>query len=298
MIKPRRIISAILIKPRGIDKHLNMLKFSMDVLSEQSISQAHGIRLLLHHHVGIDLRGVDAGMPKKFARRVDVCPGCHGHGGKGVAAGVEGDKLVDSGTFRHGLQSPVGSTQFRSVGENQLVACIFRSLRHPRLCLLPQRNDDGMLGLLHGRHKYHLAFVSLANVLPSECCHVTMSQPCETAEHESLLGAKCNNIQVDGMSFIEKLSFNAFNEGTRLEHCVKLAEKLFGEKITKLGGDCSYSGNDNRSFCSEKGIVTSFAQKGKIERHQHLSAWSRKNWPEYALRQWKVLLGHRRNITG
>lgn len=30
-------------------------------------------------------------------------------------------------------------------------------------------------------------------------------------------GAKCNNIQVDGISFIEKLSFNAFNEGTRLE---------------------------------------------------------------------------------
>jgi hypothetical protein len=29
---------------------------------------------------------VDAGMPKKFARRVDVCPGCQRHGGKGVAA--------------------------------------------------------------------------------------------------------------------------------------------------------------------------------------------------------------------
>lgn len=63
--------------------------------------------------------------------------------------------------------------------------------------------------------------------------------------------------------FIEKLSFNAFNEGTRLVHCVKLAEKLFGEKITKLGGDCSYSGNDNRTFCSDEGIVTSFSQKGK-----------------------------------
>ena len=76
-------------------------------------------------------------------------------------------------------------------------------------------------------------------------------------------GAKCNNIQVDGISFIEKLSFNAFNEGTRLVHCVKLAEKLFGEKITKLGGDCSYSGNENRSFCSGRGIETSFSQKGR-----------------------------------
>lgn len=28
--------------------------------------------------------------------------------------------------------------------------------------------------------------------------------------------AKCNNILIDGLSFIEKLSFNAFNEETRL----------------------------------------------------------------------------------
>ena len=35
-------------------------------------------------------------------------------------------------------------------------------------------------------------------------------------------GAKVNNILVDGISFIEKLSFNAFNEGTRLIHCLKM----------------------------------------------------------------------------
>lgn len=35
-------------------------------------------------------------------------------------------------------------------------------------------------------------------------------------------GAKVNNILVDGISFIEKLSFNAFNEGTRLVHCLKM----------------------------------------------------------------------------
>ena len=29
-------------------------------------------------------------------------------------------------------------------------------------------------------------------------------------------GAKCNNILIDGISLIEKLSFNPFNEGTRL----------------------------------------------------------------------------------
>lgn len=44
-------------------------------------------------------------------------------------------------------------------------------------------------------------------------------------------GAKCNNILIDGISFIEKLSFNAFNEGTRLKHCVTLAQKLTGEAV-------------------------------------------------------------------
>jgi hypothetical protein len=40
-------------------------------------------------------------------------------------------------------------------------------------------------------------------------------------------GAKCNNIFVDGISFIEKLSFNAFCEGTRLEQCIKMHKRLF-----------------------------------------------------------------------
>ena len=38
----------------------------MEILSEKSISQVYGIRFLLHHHVGINLRGVDAGMSKKM----------------------------------------------------------------------------------------------------------------------------------------------------------------------------------------------------------------------------------------
>ena len=67
-------------------------------------------------------------------------------------------------------------------------------------------------------------------------------------------GAKCNNILIDGISFIEKLSFNAFNEGTRLKHCVSLAEKLTGVSVKKIGGDQGYSGNDNRTFCKENGI--------------------------------------------
>ena len=34
--------------------------------------------------------------------------------------------------------------------------------------------------------------------------------------------------QPSALSFIEKLSFNAFNEGTRLGHCIKMHKRLFG----------------------------------------------------------------------
>ena len=76
-------------------------------------------------------------------------------------------------------------------------------------------------------------------------------------------GAKCNNIQVDGISFIEKLSFNAFNEGTRLQHCVKMHKRLFGVEVKKIGGDTSYAGKENRDFCKEKNIQTSFVKRGR-----------------------------------
>ena len=88
-------------------------------------------------------------------------------------------------------------------------------------------------------------------------------------------GAKCNNILIDGISFIEKLSFNAFNEGTRLKHCVSLSKKLTGVDVKKTGGDQGYSGNDNRTFCKENGIETSFTQKGRSGKNEVKNATKR-----------------------
>jgi hypothetical protein len=76
-------------------------------------------------------------------------------------------------------------------------------------------------------------------------------------------GAKCNNILVDGISFIEKLSFNAFNEGTRLEHCIKMHKRLFKVDVKKIGGDTGYAGTANRNLCKEMGIQTSFVNRGR-----------------------------------
>ena len=76
-------------------------------------------------------------------------------------------------------------------------------------------------------------------------------------------GAKCNNIQVDGLSFIEKVSFNAFNEGTRLPHCLKMHRRLFGVDAKKIGGDAGYAGNANRELCRKGRIQTSFVKRGR-----------------------------------
>ena len=76
-------------------------------------------------------------------------------------------------------------------------------------------------------------------------------------------GAKVNNILVDGISFIEKLSFNAFNEGTRLVHCLKMHKRLFGVEAKKVGGDTSYAGTENRDNCKANGIQTSFVKRGR-----------------------------------
>ena len=76
-------------------------------------------------------------------------------------------------------------------------------------------------------------------------------------------GAKVNNILVDGISFVERLSFNAFNEGTRLEHCLKMHKRLSGGDAKKVGGDAGYAGTANRDCCKENGIRTPFVKRGR-----------------------------------
>ena len=75
-------------------------------------------------------------------------------------------------------------------------------------------------------------------------------------------GAKVNNIQIDGISFIEHHSFEAFNEGVRLKQCIEYQESLTGVKVKRVGADSIYANNANRTMCTEKGITTCFVRKG------------------------------------
>ncbi|MDO5650036.1 MAG: transposase [Gallicola sp.] len=81
-------------------------------------------------------------------------------------------------------------------------------------------------------------------------------------------GAKVNKLQVDGISFIEHLSFDAFNEGVRLKQGIALHHRLFG-KCTHVSADAIYATNENRRYCTKTNITTNFIPKGK-QKQQHV----------------------------
>lgn len=76
-------------------------------------------------------------------------------------------------------------------------------------------------------------------------------------------GAKVNTIQVDGINFIEHLSFDAFHEGIRIPACIDRHQRLFRKRVTHLAADRIYATNYNRTYCSSRNIVTSFIRKGR-----------------------------------
>ena len=80
-------------------------------------------------------------------------------------------------------------------------------------------------------------------------------------------GAKVNMIQVDGINFIEHLSFDAFNEGPRLIDSIRYSRTLFG-KITHISADDIYATNVNRKWCTNQHITTNFKRKGRAGKHE------------------------------
>ena len=75
-------------------------------------------------------------------------------------------------------------------------------------------------------------------------------------------GAKVHKVQVGGLSFIEHLNFENFNEGTRLKQSIAFHQKYFG-KLSQLAADAIYATNENRRYCTALNVATSFTAKGK-----------------------------------
>ena len=83
-------------------------------------------------------------------------------------------------------------------------------------------------------------------------------------------GAKVNLIQVDGLNFIEHISFKPFNEGTRGISSIQYARLLFRKKVTHFAADAIYATNKTRKYCSSSPspIYTGFVRKGKKARDE------------------------------
>jgi IS5 family transposase len=83
-------------------------------------------------------------------------------------------------------------------------------------------------------------------------------------------GAKVNKLQVDGISFIERFSYDAFNEGTCYQDGIYLQRKFFG-KCTHHSADAIYATNANRKYSTQNNIVTNFIPKGR-QKEQDIEA--------------------------
>jgi transposase, IS5 family len=75
-------------------------------------------------------------------------------------------------------------------------------------------------------------------------------------------GAKVNLLQVDGINFVEHLSFENFNEGIRLPQAIRKHRELFGA-CHQFAADKIYATNKNRRYCKKQNIATNFVPKGK-----------------------------------
>lgn len=81
-------------------------------------------------------------------------------------------------------------------------------------------------------------------------------------------GAKVNKYQIDGISFIEHLNFNAFHEGNRFQDTIFNAQRLTRTKTKLAGADAIYATNKNRTFATKYSIKTDFKRKGRAGKHE------------------------------
>lgn len=89
-------------------------------------------------------------------------------------------------------------------------------------------------------------------------------------------GAKVHKLQIDGISFIEHLSYDAFHEGNRLPQTIFRAQALTHTKVKIVGADAIYATNQNRKHLTQATIQTDFKPKGRGGKHTKHKAQLRK----------------------
>jgi len=67
-------------------------------------------------------------------------------------------------------------------------------------------------------------------------------------------GSKINISLVDGITFLDDFSWDAFNEGTRLQNSVEKYKERLGYYPKEVLADKIYCNRENRAYLKEKGI--------------------------------------------
>ena len=206
---------------------------------------------------------------KEGGVRIDDYPGIHRPRTKFLD--------VQKANLRHRKQRKHSRSQTRKITRRllDLLGKILKEIREiergnenaESLLTVREKSDLEIITRMYRQQKNHFRNNDSRESIPNRI--VSLSKPhlrpiVRGKEEKSVeFGAKVNNILVDGISFIEKLSFNAFNEGTRLVHCLKMHKRLFGVEAKKVGGDTGYAGTENRDYCKANGIQTSFVKRGR-----------------------------------
>ena len=134
----------------------------------------------------MNLRSVDAGMRKKFARRVDVCPNCLGHRSKSVAGPVECKSLYIPARFVMFFKALLDAPNDGALRNTNRSLASFGLFGIHDLPVDPaERWRDAWSSAWTAQipprlHRY-------CGCPSTEFRHVTMSQPYEAVEHESRL---------------------------------------------------------------------------------------------------------------
>lgn len=83
------------------------------------------------------------------------------------------------------------------------------------------------------------------------------------AKASTEFGAKIQLSMIDGVAFLDVLSWNAFNEGTHLRDCVECYKSSYGFYPEKVLVDKIYANRENRKWLKKEGIKISAKPLGR-----------------------------------
>ena len=152
-----------------------------------------------------------------------------------------------------GIRRP--RNKYRNVAESYLSYCKKRKRRASRARMLKRRMIKLLEKLLSQRDGIHSEYGALLRY---------------TQDYHKRLSIIRKVLVIDGISFIEHLSFKAFNEGIRLKDCIRMQQKLMNVRVRCVAADSIYANNANRKFCTKYGISTSFVRKGRAAKDEPL----------------------------